>query len=259
MNPSQQHRYNALYKQHLTNLTLQGKRPATIDAYSHAVRRMTGNTAHYFRNEVQKHTNVYLVDMLKTTVDLIKQNNAESIVGILCTNGTYNSCIYDRYLKDANLAFIKPAECEQEHYVHSAIYGETTGKKTISGQDLRQTNGIKSGEFEHNAALLSKAIQALVDQGVSTVILGCTELPLVRDILQKNFANVTFIDPMEAVADRVVDIYKAVEQRLNTTNNFHQVNNIENIHSVEDTVNYILSQIANDSRVLPMMNDQKIA
>lgn len=41
MNPTEQERYNRLYEQHLTNLTLQGKRPATIDAYSRAVRRIS--------------------------------------------------------------------------------------------------------------------------------------------------------------------------------------------------------------------------
>ncbi|MBE0389214.1 tyrosine-type recombinase/integrase [Pseudoalteromonas luteoviolacea] len=40
MNSSEQLRFNYLYQQHLTNLTLQGKRPATIDAYSRAVRRI---------------------------------------------------------------------------------------------------------------------------------------------------------------------------------------------------------------------------
>ncbi|ABE54424.1 phage integrase [Shewanella denitrificans OS217] len=40
MNPSEQQRFDCLYQQHLTNLTLQGKRPATIDAYSRAVRRI---------------------------------------------------------------------------------------------------------------------------------------------------------------------------------------------------------------------------
>ena len=39
MNHSQQQRFNFLYEQHLINLRLQGKRPATIDAYSRAVRR----------------------------------------------------------------------------------------------------------------------------------------------------------------------------------------------------------------------------
>ena len=41
MNSTDLERYNFLYEQHLTNLKLQGKRPATIDAYSRAVRRIT--------------------------------------------------------------------------------------------------------------------------------------------------------------------------------------------------------------------------
>ncbi len=40
MNKAQQHRSDSLYEQHLTHLTLQGKRPATIDAYSRALRRI---------------------------------------------------------------------------------------------------------------------------------------------------------------------------------------------------------------------------
>ena len=41
MNTIEQERFNTLYQQHLINLKLQGKRPATIDAYSRAVRRIT--------------------------------------------------------------------------------------------------------------------------------------------------------------------------------------------------------------------------
>jgi len=41
MNKHEQHHYNTLYHQHIINLRLQGKRPATIDAYSRAVRRIT--------------------------------------------------------------------------------------------------------------------------------------------------------------------------------------------------------------------------
>ncbi|WP_455750000.1 phage integrase N-terminal SAM-like domain-containing protein [Photobacterium leiognathi] len=40
-NKSQQLRSDYLYEQHLTYITLQGKRPATIDAYSRALRRIT--------------------------------------------------------------------------------------------------------------------------------------------------------------------------------------------------------------------------
>ncbi|WP_407083191.1 phage integrase N-terminal SAM-like domain-containing protein [Photobacterium leiognathi] len=41
MNKAQQHRSDYLYEQHLTHLTLRGKRPATIDAYRRALHRIT--------------------------------------------------------------------------------------------------------------------------------------------------------------------------------------------------------------------------
>mgnify|MGYP000507123528 FL=1 len=41
MNTIEQQRYYYLYEQHLINLSLQGKRPSTIDAYSRAVRRIS--------------------------------------------------------------------------------------------------------------------------------------------------------------------------------------------------------------------------
>ena len=41
MNTLEQEHFEFLYQQHLTNLTLQGMRPTTIDAYSRAVRRIT--------------------------------------------------------------------------------------------------------------------------------------------------------------------------------------------------------------------------
>ncbi|SUI57347.1 Uncharacterised protein [Shewanella putrefaciens] len=40
MDIHEQQRFDLLYEQHLTNLTLQGKRPITIGAYSRAIRRI---------------------------------------------------------------------------------------------------------------------------------------------------------------------------------------------------------------------------
>ena len=68
MNKSQEQRYHYLYEQHLINLSLQGKRPSTIDAYARAVRRITQyfdqvpdtlTTAHlkqYFNSLIQTHS-----------------------------------------------------------------------------------------------------------------------------------------------------------------------------------------------------------
>ena len=38
MNSTDLERFNLIYEQHLSNLKMQGERPATIDAYSRAVR-----------------------------------------------------------------------------------------------------------------------------------------------------------------------------------------------------------------------------
>ena len=65
---TQQQRYELLYQHHLDNLKLQGKRPATIDAYSRAVRRVIqyldcppDNITHqqlkdYFRQLINTHS-----------------------------------------------------------------------------------------------------------------------------------------------------------------------------------------------------------
>jgi site-specific recombinase XerD len=68
MNTSQTQRYHSLYEPHLINLSLQGKRPSTIDAYSRAVRRITAffdktpdtlttaDLKKYFNNLIQTHS-----------------------------------------------------------------------------------------------------------------------------------------------------------------------------------------------------------
>lgn len=68
MNTPQAQRYNYLYEQHLINLSLQGKRPSTIDAYARAVRRITAffdkapdtlttaDLKQYFNSLIQTHS-----------------------------------------------------------------------------------------------------------------------------------------------------------------------------------------------------------
>ena len=64
MNTQQQFQFDALYQEHLNNLILQGKRPATIDAYSRGVRRI----AQYFDcppdNLTQQQLKTYFVNLI---------------------------------------------------------------------------------------------------------------------------------------------------------------------------------------------------
>ena len=62
MNNEQQQRSDYLYEQHVTHLTLQGKRPATIDGYSRALRRIT--------HHLDKSPNTLTTDDLKRYISL---------------------------------------------------------------------------------------------------------------------------------------------------------------------------------------------
>lgn len=180
---------------------------------THAI--MTCNTAHYFKNEVQKYTSVKILDILQATVDSIKSSPNTQKVGLLATTGTCNTEIYDKYLKIAGIEFIKPTAEDQEKYVHCAIYGPKTGKKNSDGKDLRNPLGIKSGNYEENALLLAKQIETFKTQGCNAVILGCTELPLVHDKLQELYPKINFVDPMQVMAAKVVEMYRNPELLIN--------------------------------------------
>lgn len=66
MSPYEQQRFDFLYEQHLTNLTLQGKRPATIDGYSRAVRRIATHVNRCPDNLTQQELKQYFNALIKS-------------------------------------------------------------------------------------------------------------------------------------------------------------------------------------------------
>lgn len=66
MNLQQQRHFEALYQQHLNNLTLQGKRPATIDAYARAVRRIAAFFDSPPDNLTQQQLKTYFVRLISS-------------------------------------------------------------------------------------------------------------------------------------------------------------------------------------------------
>jgi len=66
MVPKEKSRFEALYQSHLQALKLQGKRPATIDAYSRAVRRVTGFFDKCPDRLTQDELKTYFANLVKT-------------------------------------------------------------------------------------------------------------------------------------------------------------------------------------------------
>jgi aspartate racemase len=202
---------------------------------------MPCNTAHYYKTNIQAKTHIHILDMLEATAQSIFTQNAKSVVGILATTGTCNMKLYDNALAEYNIAYFKPNPQEQEDYVHAAIYGTKTGDKNELGHDIRLPNGIKSAIYDENAILVAKAIEGLIKQGCNTILLGCTELPLVEQQLKARFSTINFVDPMTCTAEKAVKIYDLSRNKLQSQefdkSAFLKTHSL--LKSIEDIADYV--------------------
>ncbi len=112
-------------------------------------------------------TGATLIHMIDEVVHYIA-NTYPSVkkVGILCTNGTYQSMVYNEYLQTKDLIAVYPETIVQYEYVHDAIYGE---------------DGIKAHAtpISYNAQIkIQTGIENLIERGAELIVLGCTELSL---------------------------------------------------------------------------------
>ncbi|MGZ9899361.1 aspartate/glutamate racemase family protein [Shewanella gaetbuli] len=203
---------------------------------------MACSAAHYFLNAVQQQTSVYLVDMLKTTVQFIQETQPEVVVGVLGHNGTYHSGIYQNYLDNAGLAHTKLNAEQQEQYIHSAIFGSKTTKQASNGEFIRQADGLNSGVIDANVERLTKGINILVEKGVTTIILSYFGLAKVQPQLMAKFPQLTFIDPMELVAEYVLAIYEQADEYVTLGECPTVVTDIAAIKSSADLVNYVATK-----------------
>jgi aspartate racemase len=108
-------------------------------------------------------------------------------VGILGTQGTYRSHLYDDALQDAGFEAVLPDENVRRNNIHTALYDPEFGIKSFSNPVSSQAS-----------SLIHSAVDHVRDRGAEAVILGCTELPLaVRD----NYAgDVPILDPARIMA-----------------------------------------------------------
>ena len=118
------------------------------------------NTAHYFIDAVRESVSVPVPSIIEETAQYIKERGYKK-AGIMATAGTVASGSYQEKLTALGLEFAIPGEREQT-YLHGLIYDD-----------------IKSG----NAPDMEKFYAVVGDlqrKGCDVMILGCTELSLIR-------------------------------------------------------------------------------
>ena len=186
------------------------KRPENLKKYSNVLKSLvTGcrllqknkckfivmpcNTAHYWRDDLQKKISIPILSMPREVYLHTKKNcKKNSKIGILCTEATLKTGVYSRYF-NKNYKLISPIKSLQENSVNKAI------------------KYVKMGKVKEAEKVLRPSVKYLIKAKCKKIILGCTELPIAI-FAYKSFKKVkkskVFIDPNLLLAQVSMKKYK---------------------------------------------------
>lgn len=138
-------------------------------------------TAHYFHKELQAAIPVPILNGVSETVSLLKNNGIRK-VGIMATDGTIRSGLLSRELDNGGIISVIPSEERQADVMHLIYENVKAGKKPEMDRFYRVR-------------------QELMDCGAEVILLGCTELSLIK---RDEAIGDGFLDIMEVLAREAV-------------------------------------------------------
>lgn len=140
-------------------------------------------TAHFFYEELLKSIKIPIINMLRETADYLKSNNIDK-VGIMATDGTICGGFFKDELEKQGIKVVIPSEKSQKK-VMSIIYDDIKANKAYD------IDGFRLVEQELRAA------------GAQVIILGCTELSLIK---RDGQTGPGYLDAMEVLAVKSIEL-----------------------------------------------------
>lgn len=138
-------------------------------------------TAHYFMEKLEQNISVPMINGVRETVAYLKERGIRK-VGIMATDGTVRSGIFHRELEKQGLEPIVPDEKAQIDVMHLIFENVKAGKPA----EMARFHAVREN---------------LQQKGAQAIILGCTELSLIKKDEQ---IGAGFIDAMEVLAKQAV-------------------------------------------------------
>ena len=123
---------------------------------------LTANTPHLFFDRIQARTDLPLVNMVGATVERTRELGVHRVL-LLGTKATMEGAMYPEAFGAAGIEIVTPGRDDRE-FINRSIYHDLAAGEVGPALRRRYTE------------ICSRQIE---DNGVETVILGCTELPLV--------------------------------------------------------------------------------
>lgn len=139
------------------------------------------NTAHYFYKNLAAALPVPVLNMVELTVDKVMAAGCEK-VGVLATEGTVRTETYQRACRAKGLACQVPQPALQKELMR-VIY-----------EDIKAGRAPDMKRFD-------RVTQALFSAGCERLILGCTELSLLK---RDGLLDERFVDSMDALAEAAI-------------------------------------------------------
>lgn len=138
-------------------------------------------TAHYFQEQLEAQIGVPILNAIEETAFYLKQAGIVR-VGLLATDGTLSSRLFQRCLAQHGISCIAPLEQDQQAVMH-LIYGNVKAGKSV--------------EFP----LFETVSERLFAQGAQVILLACTELSLIK---RDHVLGAGFLDVLEVLARKAV-------------------------------------------------------
>ncbi len=140
---------------------------------------MPCNTSHYYFDLLQIRSNARIINMVEMTIRYIENVFKDKKLCCLCTKGTIQAKVYERYLSDKSL-IIRLSDREQSS-IMDVIYS------------------VKAGvDIELCGQQLMRIVQSIATYADPVFIYGCTELSILKGYVDPG-NDYTFIDANEVL------------------------------------------------------------
>lgn len=146
------------------------------------------NSAHFFYEDMKKMTNINIINMIEETVKVIHNAHGEGTkVGLLATDGTVRSALYNKYCDQYNLDMVVP-DLKVQQDIMKVIYDNIKGHMNL------------------DSSLLEELIEFFVyEEKCKTVIIGCTELSCIP--VREELKRYT-LDAMDVLVEKSIEVYE---------------------------------------------------
>jgi aspartate racemase len=150
---------------------------------------IAANTPHLVFDEVQRHSSIPLLSIVRVTCDHVKALGLKKI-GLFGTGFTMRANFYSEEFQRAGIALVRPEESEQE-FIHGKYIGELLNNRFLP---------------ETRTEILNIAQRMRREDGIEALVLAGTELPLLlRGTASPGieFLDTTIIH-VEAIVDQLL-------------------------------------------------------